>query len=85
MGTVLMIAGLACLLAAAVCGLIILIAAFQEDATQGLLCLCIPFYILYYGFARYESEHKPIILGIWIGGAILGNVLQFAGAAMSAS
>jgi hypothetical protein len=85
MGAVLAIAGLACGLAAAVCGLIILIAAFQEDVTQGLLCLCIPLYILYYAIARYESEHKPIILGVWLGGGIVGGILQVAGAAMSAS
>ena len=43
MGTVLAMVGLLCVLASAVCGIIILIAAFQEDVTQGLLSLCVPF------------------------------------------
>jgi hypothetical protein len=60
-----------------------LIAAFQEDVTQGLLSLCIPFYILYYAIARYESENKVIILSIWLGGAIVGNILQAVGAGMA--
>ena len=51
--------------------------------TQGLLSLCIPFYILYYAIARYESENKVIILSIWLGGAIVGNILQAVGAGMA--
>ncbi len=79
MGAVLAIVGLLCILASVVCGIIILIAAFQEDVTQGLLCLCIPFYILYYAFARFESENKALILAIWLGGGIVGNILQLVG------
>ena len=80
MGTVLAMVGLLCVLASAVCGIIILIAAFQEDVTQGLLSLCVPFYILYYAFARYESENKALILAIWLGGGIIGNILRVVGA-----
>lgn len=78
------IIGLVCVLVSAVCGLIILIGAFQEDVTQGLLCLCVPFYILYFAFARYENEKKGLIIAIWLGGAIIGNILQIVGGGLAA-
>ena len=31
-----------------ICGIIVLIAAFQDGIVEGLLCLFIPFYIFYY-------------------------------------
>jgi hypothetical protein len=67
-----------------VCAIIILIAAFQEEVVQGILCLCVPFYILYYALVRYQSENKPLIVGGWLGGAILGAILQGVGSAMAA-
>ena len=84
MAALLSIVSLVCFLAAFVCGIIILIAAFQDEVIQGLLCLCVPFYVLYYAFARFESDNKWLIIGIWLGAAIVGNVLQFAAAAMLA-
>ena len=78
------IIGLVCVLAALVCHIIILIGAFQEDVTQGLLCLCVPFYILYFAFARYENEKKGLIIAIWLGGAIIGNILQIVGGGLAA-
>ncbi len=72
----LFIIGLVLAIAAAVCGIIILVNAFSEDVTQGLLCLCIPFYVLYYAFARFESDNKGLIIGIWLGGGILGQILM---------
>lgn len=84
MGLVLSLIGLLCMLAGAVCGIIILIAAFQDEVLQGILCLCVPVYILYYGIARYQSEKKGLILAIWLGGLIVGVILNSAGAAMTA-
>ena len=78
------IIGLVCVLAALVCHIIILIGAFQEDVTQGLLCLCVPFYILYFAFARYENEKKGLIIAIWLGGAIIGKILQIVGGGLAA-
>jgi hypothetical protein len=83
MAMILSLIGLLCTLAAAICGIIILIAAFQEEVVQGILCLCVPFYILYYAIVRYQSENKPIILGVWLGGGILGAILQGAAGAMA--
>ena len=71
----------ACSLSSFVCGIIILIAAFQEDVTQGLLSLCVPFYILYFAFARYKSDKKGLIIAIWLGGGIIGGILQSLGGA----
>ena len=77
MSGLLALVGLICLLASFVCSIIILVAAFQEDVVQGLLSLCVPFYILYYAIARYESENKAMIIVIWLAGGIIGNILQF--------
>lgn len=50
-----------------VCCIIILIHAFQKGGVvQGLLCLCVPLYILYYGFVKFEHEKKKLILTVWI-------------------
>mgnify|MGYP000935036043 CR=1 FL=1 len=57
-------------------GIIILIHAFKSSVGQGFLCLCIPFYILYYAFARYESEKKKMVLTIWLGGILLQIIGQ---------
>ncbi len=62
-------------LAAFACSIIILIHAFKASVGQGFLCLCIPFYILYYAFARFEHEKKNLILGIWLGGCILSIII----------
>ncbi len=77
MSTVLGLVALVCILASFVCGIIILVAAFQEDVVQGLLSLCVPFYILYYAIARFESDNKALIIAIWLVGGIVGNVLRF--------
>jgi benzodiazapine receptor len=64
-------------LASAVCSIIILVAAFQESVGKGLLCLCIPFYILYFAFAEFEpSSHKELILGLWLGPCLLSVLLS---------
>ena len=62
----------------------VLVEAFKDDATQGILCLCVPCYILYYAFARLESENKGLILGLWLGCGITGNVLSAIGQNMMA-
>ncbi|MBN80679.1 MAG: hypothetical protein CMJ70_11120 [Planctomycetaceae bacterium] len=63
-------------LASFVCGIIILINAFQQDVTKGFLCLCIPFYVLYFAFALFDHEKKGLVLGLWLGGSIGASVLQ---------
>lgn len=58
-----------------VISIMILIHAFQASVGQGLLCLCIPFYILYYAFARYQHPKKNLLLAAWLIGGILGGAL----------
>ena len=61
-----------------VCGIIILIHAFKASVGQGLLCLCLPFYILYYAFARFQHPKKNLILAAWLGCFIIGGALYSA-------
>jgi hypothetical protein len=72
-----------CALASFVCWIIILIAAFKEETVKGLLCLCVPFYILYYAFTGFKHEKKGLIIGVSLGGVVLGGILQVVGAAMA--
>lgn len=65
-------------LAAFACSIIILIHAFKASVGQGFLCLCIPFYILYYAFARFEHEKKNLILAVWLGAGFLSIVLGYS-------
>ena len=73
------LAGL-CALVSFVCSILILIHAFSKGGiVQGLLSLFIPLYILYYAFAKYEHEKKGMILGIWLGSAVLYVVFMVMG------
>ncbi|MCA8994367.1 MAG: hypothetical protein KDA88_20485 [Planctomycetaceae bacterium] len=83
MGVVLLILALVCALASFVCAIIILIAAFKEGLAQGLLCLCIPFYVLYFAVAKFQHEKKGLIIAGWIGGAIIANVLSAMAGALA--
>jgi len=65
-------------IASFVCSLIILIHAFNTEMVKGLLCLCLPFYVLYYAFTQYYSENKGLILGVWLGGNVLASILIMA-------
>lgn len=56
----------ACGLASTVCGIIILISAFQDDVGKGFLCLCVPFYVLFYAFSEFDHEKKELILTLWL-------------------
>ncbi|MGH9669643.1 MAG: hypothetical protein ACRD3A_05975 [Terriglobales bacterium] len=65
---------------ALVCWVIILIHAFKNGgALRGILCLCVPFYIIYYMFAKFEHERKYLIIGGYFGGFIIGRLLQCRG------
>lgn len=84
MGGLLGILGLVFSLVGFVCTILILVAAFQEEVLQGILCLCCPFYILYYAVAKFEHEKKGLIIGGWLGGGILGAVCQAMAASAAA-
>ncbi len=66
------------LVAAIVCHLIILIDAFKNEIWKGILGLFCPFYLLYYAIVEFQASNKWLIVGIWIGAAILGNGLSFS-------
>lgn len=63
---------------ALVASIIILIHAFQASTGQGFLCLCVPFYILYYAFARFEHPKKGMILAALLAGWGLAIALNVA-------
>ena len=58
-----------------VCQIIILIHAFKSSVGEGFLCLCVPCYILYYMFSKFEHDKKGLIIAGALGGGIIGNVL----------
>jgi translocator protein len=66
-----------------VCSIFILIHAFQSSVGEGFLCLCVPCYILYYAFSKFEHPKKGLILGGWLGFSIVGNVLVQLGSMMA--
>ena len=72
-------------LVSTVCGIIILIAAFQDEIIEGILCLLCPFYILYYGGWKFDHEKRALILAGWLGPIFLYVVLTGIAALMPAS
>lgn len=67
-------------------GMIIMVAAFQKSVGQGFLCLCAPFYVFYFAFAKYESKKKSLVIAIWLGGTvvnIIGVLISMAGVVSS--
>ncbi|HJN76606.1 MAG TPA: hypothetical protein QGF58_21935 [Myxococcota bacterium] len=83
MATALLALGGICSLISFVGAIIILISAFKESVGQGFLCLCVPFYILYFAFAKFQHEKKNMILGAWLGGTVLNLVFQGLAGAMA--
>ena len=69
----------------AVAEIIILIHAFKTSVGQGFLCLCVPFYILYYAFAKFQHPKKGLIIALFLVGYGVGATLQQIGAAQAAS
>jgi hypothetical protein len=48
----------------------VVITAFRESTSQGLLCLFIPPYAIYYGIKRWSDAKKPLIIAV-VGGVVL--------------
>jgi translocator protein len=74
--------GMLCSLVGLVCSIIVLVHAFKESVGQGLLCLCVPCYVLYYAFAKFEHEKKGLVLAGLLGGNVVGNALVGAAQGM---
>jgi benzodiazapine receptor len=66
-----------------ICSIIILIHAFKSSVGEGFLCLCVPCYILYYAFAKFEHDKKGLIIAGWLGSSIINTILNFAVTAMT--
>jgi len=65
--------------------LIIIIHAFKTSVGQGFLSLCVPFYILYYAFAKFQHSKKGLIIALFLGGYIIGGVLYQVSVMQAAS
>ncbi len=66
---------------AVVGGIWILITAFRESTSQGLLCMFVPFYVVYYAIKRWSDAKKPLVLGLvglvlFLGG-LVPTLMQF--------
>jgi hypothetical protein len=60
-------------------GIWFLVVAFTVDATQGLLCLCVPFYSLYFLITNWEDTKMPFfvnLIGVFVSmlGAAAGGI-----------
>jgi len=80
--TLLLLAGAAVSVVGTGAYAVVLYHACMESVKQGLMSLFIPFYLYYYGFSRYETAGKPLIVGI-IASCVGGGLL--AGASMQMS
>ena len=66
----------------AVGGTLVLVTAFKQDVTKGLLAFFVPFYIFYFVYTNWEECRKGFLLSI--GGIILsvgGGLMVGVGAA----
>lgn len=62
-----------------VCGIIILINAFQDEIWKGVLCLLCGLYGVYYALFEFEHENKwLIVIGALGGGSIAAGLSSLA-------
>lgn len=76
MQTAVMVLGLLFSLVGAVGGIWILIEAFKVSVAEGFLTLCVPCYVFYFVFAKLDHPQKGLIVTLWLGGSIMGGILQ---------
>jgi uncharacterized membrane protein HdeD (DUF308 family) len=70
-----------CGIAALICGVIILIAAFKDEIWKGVVGLLCGLYLLYYGIVEFNHPNKWLIVGIaFLGGAIGSFLIRMGGA-----
>jgi len=78
-GMILLVTGCVFLLAAVVLHIIILVHAFKQDIPQGFLSLFVPFYIIFFAFARMDHARKWTLIIIWLVAILAGLGLLTAG------
>jgi len=60
-----------------VCFIFLVVKAFEDDTIEGMLVLLLPFYFLFYAFARFKGERKVLIRSLLVL-SLLGPVLHIA-------
>lgn len=73
------ILGLIFLLLGIVCGIVILIDAFNDELWKGLVGLFCGLYLLYYALFEFDHEKKWLIIAGWLLGGTIGGVLYRLG------
>jgi len=72
-------AGAGLLLVAVFAQFAILFTAFFESSKQGLLCMFVPFYIVFYMFSRLKSEKLVnTVIILWVTSILAGVMLGYA-------
>lgn len=65
-----------------VCALAVVVSALRKNVIQGLLCLLVPLYVVYWGFTQFEHPQRRPILWIMLGAPLaafaLGMISIFA-------
>src|SRR4051812_25264218 len=72
MGSLLMLIGVVLSLVGFVCGIMILINAFQNEIWKGIVSILCGLYLLYYAFVEYDGDNKALILIGWLVGGTGG-------------
>jgi len=57
------------------CWVTIMMDAFEDEVWKGLLCLCIPLYVLYYAVVEFDHDKKWLVLLVYLLGTPLGITL----------
>jgi len=55
-----------------------LVKAFQEGATTGLLCLCVPFYAIYFIYFVNDDPHLKALFGVSLWTTAAGYAIELA-------
>jgi hypothetical protein len=70
-------------LISAVCSIITLIGAFQDEVWKGILSLLCGFYWLYFIFAEFQHEKKGLILAGIFGPTVVAFILSAISGALA--
>jgi len=74
------IAGYTLLAIGVVLALVLTISAFKQGGVgAGIMSLLVPFYLMYFAFAKFVSPKKGLIVGGWLGSLTVGTALVIIG------
>jgi len=63
-------------LAAAICGVVVVVSAFRKSTLQGLGCLFVPLYGYFWAFTQLRHPQRRAILWIMVGAVPVGFALD---------